>query len=461
MDELDIIIREKVSTEKIEIPEHLEENINKVLEKLPEKAGRRNNFRRNTFAAGISAAMIVLSFTVAYANNVPLANSIVDFFKGNSSLIYSGDTNAYEKYANGVGKTIIYNGVSVTIDNIACDNNFLVLFYTVSGQGKNGVTSADGITLVNGLFGDISIDGKRKPYSNNDNSDAYVTNDGKIKGMIRADVSGIDLPDNFKVDFNASLGRSSNKDGDWHFKFEVAKSDAMKDTKLVKVDKKVHIEYTGREHNITIEKVSLTPFGNQISISEKFAVSEKSSKADGAPIFNSFALFDEKGNSLDVLDNQLMSMPDKAINSFEFVKGDKNIKSITFVPIRQYGDTEKKEIDYSPVVSTNKFPLELKMSSKGSLKVTRIEYGDTDTKIYYTREGVVLGPVSFSLVDDNGKSAYENVNFLYKDYIVDRKQGIHATVLPKVDRNKKYKLGYYTDEKFDLLNQYKVVIPME
>ncbi|WP_010250014.1 DUF4179 domain-containing protein [Acetivibrio cellulolyticus] len=457
MDDFDSMLKAKAKEEKLKIPDSLERKIEKSMNNLPR---RQTMKKRSVIAVVAAAAIITTSLTFVYAKDIPLINTVIEFFKGNSSLKYSGDAQAYVKYSTEVGKTITSNGVSITIDNIACDGNFLVLFYTAEGDGEKVSIGEGGIPIVNGILGEISIDGNQKKISNNDSSDAYLTDDGKVKGMIRADISGDIFQKYSKVDFSVSYALA--KEGKWDFKLDVSKETAMKDVKIVEVNKNAYIKNPdGREHNINIQKVSFTPFGNQIIISEKFDTSvSKYTKENSPSPFSLFALFDDKGNELDVLRGQLISEPENARNSFEFIKGGKGSKYLTLVPIYTYADNAPKEINYNPVISIDKFPLELKMSSKGALIIEKIEYGEDDTKLYYTKKGTVLNEGNFFFVDEEGNDVFDNMSIYRKDYIINRDKGIYVSVLPKLDTEKKYKLGYITDEKFDLLDQYKIEIPL-
>lgn len=63
---------------------------------------------------------------------------------------------------------------------------------------------------------------------------------------------------------------------------------------------------------------------------------------------NSFALFDDKNNSLDVLDKGGSGVNTKtgiASNSYEFLKADKDTKSLTLVPISFDNSIENKELE--------------------------------------------------------------------------------------------------------------------
>ncbi len=458
MESFDKILKEKANREKIDLPDNLNRKIDEVINELPDKQIKG---KKPAMKALIAAALIVvISLTAVYAKDIPIVSSIVDFFKGDSNERYSSDAEAYEKLSSKIGQTVLNNGVSITIDNVACDDNFLVLFYTVQGDGQKVFKGEGGVPIISNLIGKINVNGQPKSISNNDKWDnAYLTDDDKVRGMIRADISKDTLTDNFSVDFLVS--RALGKDGQWDFKFNVSKEAASKDTKIYQINKTASIKYPGgREHNITIDKVSLTPFGNQITISEKYKTKVSKYDKELPQIFNLFALFDDKGNQLDVLSKQTYSGPDGASNSFEFAKCGKDVKSLSIVPIYTYADNTPKEINHNPIVSLDKFPLELKMSSNGSLIISKVLYGNNDTRIYYTKKGTVVYNPHFTILDETGKNAFENTAVLYQNFIIDRDNGVYVYILPKLDNSKNYKVKYLTEERLKLLYDQKIEIKL-
>ncbi len=452
MDDFDILLKEKARKEPLSIPDSLESIIMKTLNNLPQNRKKRP---RPTVAVAIVAALLILPIMTVYGKDIPMVNSILKYFQGNSGQRYSDDAGVYEKYSIGVSKTISDNGVSVSIDNIACDDNFLVLFYTVEGDVEKTFKGRGEDIFPNSLFGQIIINGKEKSPSNNDryNYDSYLTPDGQLKGIIRADISNDSLPSDLNIDF--LINEVCGKKGQWNFKLSISKEAATKDTKVVIINKEAYIKYPTREHNIKIEKVSFTPFGNQILISEKYVP---------VPIgadritFGDFALFDDQGNTVDVLPASIIGGGEKSLsveNSFEFIKCNKNSKFLTLVPIC-YTDNAP-EIPYNPAgVALEKLPLELKLSNKGSLVIEKVDFSDMDTRVYYTKKGVVTPIIGyFQLVDENG----QNISAQARS-IADREKGLYVDVLPKLNRNEKYKIKYFTQPKFDLLYKSQIEIPL-
>ena len=464
MDDFDILLKEMAKKEKENLPASLETRIEKTLNNLPLK---KRGIRRSMLAAIIAAAFLVMPVMTVYGKEIPMVNTVIEFFKVNQTLRYGSDAEVYKRYSTGMGKTVTNNGVSITIENIACDDNFLVLFYTVKGVGKKIYKIIDidvekderkVYEVARNLSGRIKINGRDKGISYNDNDDAYLTEDGKIKGMIRADISGQDLPNQLNIDFlvNEALG----KNGQWNFNFNISKEEALKESKVVRVKKDGYVKCPGSEHNFKVEKVSFTPFGDQITISENL---KRSNEFEDNPTpFNWFVLYDDKGNSLDVLRLRGGNFSNgiKTENSFEFVKGNRDSKFLTLVPVYIYFDNTVSKINNIPV-DINKFPLELKMSDKGSLVVEKIEFREMETKIYYTKKGVVLHDGALSLLDDKGMKIEKSPVFRRGDYVVDREKGLYVRILPKLDESKKYKLSFLTDPKFELLDQYEVEIPLK
>ena len=149
-------------------------------------------------------------------------------------------------------------------------------------------------------------------------------------------------------------------EGNWSIFVKVDKSKSMEETKVYNIDKDyiINREYENEgkkinaKHELNIEKVILSPLANKIVIKEK---SFKINEDWYATIGSGFALFDEKGNSLDVVDKGGVSSPKVVTNSVEFLKADKDIKSLTLVPI-DFDESienhmlESQNIDKLPIV---------------------------------------------------------------------------------------------------------------
>lgn len=446
MDSIDLKLKEKAKREIEVLPDSFERRIDSVLNILPQK--KHNN--KALIAAAILIIFVISPLATVFARNSATAGNIIEFFKGLSRAQVGSDIEKYEKYSQNVGKTVVDNGISITIDNIACDDNFLVLFYTAQSDNYSVNKTLYEAGFVDYIMGDLRLNGKQ--LASNIELQGYFSEDGKLKGMIRQNIISKKLSDNLKIDF--LVQDAFGKNGNWRFKLELSKEEAMKDSKIVDVSKEFNVKYPNSEHNIKIEKVSITPFGNQIVISEKFV--------DGkANPFNNFALYDEKGNVLDKLDTSITYSGREASNGFEFLKANKDIKSLTIVPIYTYSDTTPKEINYNPIVEINKFPLELKMSSKGSLIIETIEFGEDDTKIFYRKKGVVLYNPAFRILDKGNNDAFKDKVWVNRNNVVDNEKGLYVNIFPKLDKTKQYKLEYVTDEKFDLLEENKIVIDIK
>jgi len=435
----------------IEVSTQFHKQVQGTLASLPNRRPRKN-----LVIPSIIAAAIIISSTAVFANNVPIVKDIVTFFKSHMVLKDSKDTDSYEKYGKSIGKTVASSGVSITIDNVACDDNYLVLFYTAEGDGEKTINGQGGVPIIQGVHGNFKVNGKKVDNKVDTIGDSYITEDGKIKGRLKADISKETFTDELNIDFKAFA--AMDKRGEWNFSLKVSKAATMKDTKIVNVNKEYVVKFQDHENHIKIEKVSITPFANSIVISESFL-----NRMNIDPL-SFFALYDDKGNSLDILrKGGFRSSKTGARNSFEFIKGGKDMKSIRLVPVALHFDRPVKGIT-SPIADIDTFPRELKVSDRGSVVVQKVEFTDISTKIYYTLKGYIadwgMSGDDFFFVDDKGKDAYQNHSPIQWDYVLDREKGVYVNVLPPLDKTKKYKLGCHKDGCYEYLEDQSIVIPL-
>lgn len=451
MDDFDILLKQRAKQETVHIPDNVENRIKQTLDNI---SVNRKNHKKTTIAVAVAIIIIMIPVMTVNSRELPLISSIIDYFQGNTAQRYSGDAAVFEKYAVWISKTVTDNGVSVSIDNIACDGNFLVLFYTVTGDVEKTFEDIDGQVLPKSLYGQIKINGQKKEISNNDryNYDSYVTPEGLLKGIIRVDISREKLTPESSIEL--TINDVCGKKGNWRFNLCVSPTAILKESKVVTVNKEACIKYPDREHHIKIERVSFSPFGNQILISEP---SPPIMKNREYTMFCEFALFDDQGQAVDILPVQSVQMLDRRSgiqNSFEFIKCNKDTKFLTLVPMHFTGIADPPR----QALTIEKLPLELKTINTGSIVINRIDFSDLETRVYYTKKGVIM-PLRqyFNLVDQNGQFIYARMSS-----IVDRKQGIYVAVFPELDSSKEYKISCYIDNfRFDLLYDYKVEIHLE
>ena len=141
---------------------------------------------------------------------------------------------------------------------------------------------------------------------------------------------------------------------------------------------------------------------------------------------NSFALFDDKNNSLDVLDKGGSGVNTKtgiASNSYEFLKADKDTKLLTLVPISFAHSVENKELEPQ---SIGNLPIVFETSEYGKVVIEDIKITDTEIKYTYYKDGVVPGYLTLWFYDEEG---YEiDISSSVKESL-DRHTGRYTTIL--------------------------------
>src|SRR5699024_6575008 len=181
--------------------------------------------------------------------------------------------------------------------------------------------------------------------------EATYISENELKGMQKIDVSSVNIDNNDEIVFR--VNNIFGIEGNWEISLKVDKLKSVNNTYNYNVNKDYTINQTydynnekiDIKHNINVEKVTISPLANTIRINEKPTKVFK----DWTPMLgNSFALFDDKNNSLDVLDKGGSGVNTKtgiASNSYEFLKADKDTKLLTLVPISFAHSVENKEIE--------------------------------------------------------------------------------------------------------------------
>ena len=169
------------------------------------------------------------------------------------------------------------------------------------------------------------------------------------------------LPDNFRLAIFTDYLLQIN--GNWQVTLNIDKSASMENTLVVTPGIQASVtsgwDQTYR-HNITVDKVLISPFGSQLVLKEMSFDGKFFGEA-------SFALRDEQGRFLDVITSQRWAAPDnktmEVTNSFEFLNSSTKMKSLTLIPlasnlVRQNGSS-------SPVMATappDRVPFQLQQS---------------------------------------------------------------------------------------------------
>lgn len=116
-------------------------------------------------------------------------------------------------------------------------------------------------------------------------------------------------------------------------------------------------------------------------------------------------------------------------------------------------------------VELTDIPKEVKVSDKGSIKITKIERTEKYTKVYYEKNGLVLAHgVTMAMINTNGELVDGNENLLdgvtdYEERVVDKENGVYMQVFPKSEDN--YRLAIWDEEKTKLDPDQTITVPLK
>lgn len=457
LDNFDNLLKNNAHNDICVVPDILDKKIDNVLKNLPDK----KRHKPTSIKIALIAAMIALiSVTSVLAGNIPavknMVNTAISYFNNIKGTRYFTDKNSFEKFNKSVGVSSENQGIKLTVDNIAVDDNFINVFYTIESNEPMDMKFTDESKLFEAFlstpFLDFKINGKEIGTGNHNDTDAYFESDKILKVMRRINVSQITLPQNF--DLEISTDEIFRTKGTWGIATTIDKSDVAPTTKTVKPNVKAAIDFGDFKHNITIDKISISPFGSQIVISEKV-------KKDR--IFDTFALLDDKGNVLDVLNTDMQSSGfGKSTNSFEFVKATVDIKSITLVPIK-FTESGKAVVEKQ---SIQKLPITFKTCNTGSRVVDKIDFDKNIIKISYHNEGVELWDPCFQFFDALGNEITFGDGGCGLTSSVDRQNGEYTQILTfaneNIDFSKIVQIGTFSGvQHLELLKEQQIKINLD
>lgn len=443
MTRFDEMLKKKAKGEQINSPVGFEERINGIVTNLPDKnvPRTRKMLRRILLAAAIFLGLATMT-AVGSPHVSKMANGMINYYNAPKEFKYLSKQAVFEKYNSEVGATVTNQGIKVTLDNIAVDNNYIVIFYTINSEQpiklKGDDESPEKWRLSwtapyfwfkeNGRYIEPPAQGE---------VEAYLEDEYTLKGMQRFAVM-----DTLEDTLNLELYTEEIFDtlGQWHIAVSVDKSTVAAESLTVNPHIKATVtsDWKGeRSHNITVEKVSISPFGNQLVLSER---------ADSP--FTQFALRDENGNYLTVVPTSIYgsNFLFKVTNSFEFIGGSTDMTELTIVPIVSGDDDDNLPGPQRHTVDIGKYPTYIPTSELGGYILENLEI--TDEKVIATFNQ--KGPVNITyphlmLLDEEGEYL-DFISYVDDDYNRDTGE-IIMTYLPEnrnEDLDKIKKIGYFT-----------------
>lgn len=405
---------------KIEPDNSLQDRIMDRIEGKEMKKSTIKKSRRIAFtAAALVAALATSAFAMTPAGQETISSIIAYFQSDRATEMTSMEE--LSKYNEEIGKSFSKDGYTLTIDNVAADDNFVHVFYTVKsdsvpfyeGDDPKAVMYSDAVGSVGKpkMAVEIAINGEIAGWDANHNTvDGYFADNYTYKSAAKYNVAGKNIPDIFKVELFGEVVKPDEELSETYLKLfkmggynELTEEDkaslwyisADVDKSKVKVDsvvKKINAKLPWMEDGV-LERAVFSPFGNQLVVSTSSSDYDDYYKAD------QFALFDESGKSLDVINTDLRGSVDgTSKNSLEFLKADKATKKLKLVPVKfnEHGDSKDTEL---PV---GEYPLTYKVNNYGSVVVTDIRFKDGEIDIDYYKDGFVMYDPGFDLTDASG-----------------------------------------------------------
>ncbi|MDU1320173.1 MAG: DUF4179 domain-containing protein [Clostridium botulinum] len=476
----------------INIDKDEEENLDLNMDNLRKKKLKKNllkqvrgkrtkkNFKHKAIAASLIIATTLISVNIpAFAKNISEFKSVIQALIG-YGVPKEGE---YEKYSNSVNKSVTDKGITLTINEVVCDDTELMIVYTIKTQDNikkivKEVKEATGIYFSFGPY--IKIDGKEPSGGS--------SSDGKyLDGHTYINSDSIDIRDmKLKNKFNVNLNVSNiyGVKGNWNLKFSLSKDEILKHINVFKSNKKVNFN----DALVNVEKVSFTPINTTITVtgnykdksqeaSKKRQETFKKEMAPGQNLYgyDEWFVFDDKGNEITLKGSTSDRGQNAYSKDFTYNLNLVALKSIpkylTVIPykINFYKEEYKKYKSddgsiYIPPVYKNidgVYPIELSQGSIGKLIIKEIKTEKDKTVVKYKVEGkapFLQSKELFIMGDkDNWVQRKDNNIDIKKDK---NNPNEYIMEFEPLDKNKKYKIGTNDLGHYEIRNDLKFRIDL-
>ncbi|WP_236900277.1 MULTISPECIES: DUF4179 domain-containing protein [Clostridium] len=412
----------------------------------------------------------------AFAKNISEFKSVIQALIG-YGVPKEGE---YEKYSNSVNKSVTDKGITLTINEVVCDDTELMIVYTIKTQDniKKIVKEVTGIYFSFGPY--IKIDGKES--SGGSSSDGKYLDNNTYINSESIDIGDMNLKNKFNVNLNVS--NIYGVKGNWNLKFSLSKDEILKHINVFKSNKKVNFN----DALVNVEKVSFTPINTTITVtgnykdksqeaSKKRQETFKKEMAPGQNLYgyDEWFVFDDKGNEITLKGSTSDRGQNAYSKDFTYNLNLVALKSIpkylTVIPykINFYKEEYKKYKSddgsiYIPPVYKNidgVYPIELSQGSIGKLIIKEIKTEKDKTVVKYKVEGkapFLQSKELFIMGDkDNWVQRKDNNIDIKKDK---NNPNDYIMEFDPLDKNKKYKIGTNDLGHYEIRNDLKFRIDL-
>lgn len=437
------IVKDLLAKQEPPVPDRISGRVDQTLETL-EKLPGRGKYRRAVQTAAVVFLLLGLTAGISmafpsFAQNIPVLDSVFKYFYDNNDL-----REEYVKYSSGINQSATDKGITVTINEIVCDNSSLNIGYTVKSERKlERVVFPHAFFKVNGT--PINVGGS----GSGDSIDEFT-----YAGVMEYNIARISLPDEFNLD--CSISSLGDTKGNWDFKFMVSKS-VIEDKTVVF---NTNLERDLEDAVIHIEKVSFTPLNTTIVFKGRYKDPKGNAEINGVLNYENWVLLDDKGKQI-----QAKGAGGGGENSetftyeMHFDKVEKIPGSLTVIPFKYRGASAAERILGG---TAEKLPVSISQGKIGSVTVDRIEFLENKTAVHIITEG--MAPLEQAtrifFEDEEGKEIWRDEQ--YKIVKQDGPANEFTLDYPVLDKSKRYKLGTIDfDTYFDIREDLKFTIPLD
>ena len=420
-------LKARAGQEGSPVPAGFEERMDALLDTLPAEVqpAKKRRAPRLAVCIGVAAAMVVGA--AAAPAVLEMARNAIDYFEQNSGSEYANYQGKYEKYNAAVGMSDTNGDQTLTIDNIAVDDSYLMIFSTLKSETPLELQEGEQVPLSTRVEWtapnfSVEINGEALDTSGPIEKEAELIDEYTLTAVQR-----IILKDTLPDQFDLLLYDSSTSDissSNFQFEMSVDKSAVAVETLTVepKQDFIVDIstEYQGEPLHVhyepRIERVSISPFGSTITLSE----------AAVDPL-TSFVLRDDEGSYLPVLYTGSVggSEISRATNTFEFLGADLDTKSVTLIPYLDEGRSHE--------VAGSLDSLPLTDDSTGGFTLESLDIGEKQATATFSIRGAVdYCNAQFSLLLADG-TPLDTLTDCYMDFSYDRENALCITTIEYPD----------------------------
>ena len=432
------------------IPEGFDRRMDALLDTLPARktaARTRRPLRRIVWVAAAAVSVCLISAT-AVPQLVTVTQSAIGYFNAQRESKYLSQQADFEEYSAAVGASARNGGQTLTLDNIAIDDSYLNVFFTLTSdtpiemQGEDGTPERLRAQWSAPHFW-ANLDGYYLETPASTESEAYFADDRTLCGMQRIGLMQ-EIPDTFNLVLYTG-GTSDLKNADFRFDLTVDKS-------AVAVGRSVSpkTDLRAGKHKVRVEKVTISPFGNTLSLSEV-----------SADPWNQFVLRDEHGAYLPVLPTGNYgsgSLLNRVTNLYEFIGADDRTQSVTIVPVDDPGHAHE--------VTGALDALPLTDDTEGGFTLETLEITDSEAVATFSSHGAVSSfRPQFWLIGANGEP-WERGLDSYADFTFDRDTGLCTATLAYPDATPEQVariagVGFFQPDPVTLHEEQAVTIPLQ